>query len=223
MLHLGAIYFLFGCTYVVYITFIVTALVQEHGFSQRQAGFFWVIVGACSMLSGPPFGALSDRVGRGVAMAAVFALHGTSYVAISQSLPLWGIYASVVLFGVAAFAIPGIMVAAVGDYLPPTRAASVFGTLTVAFGIGQAVGPVVAGAIAERTGGFSAAFVLAAILAAVGCALSLALQPAGRTGVGLSPVHGTRDHTGSPPRAGMATAGHRALECAGARPVRRTR
>ena len=177
MLHLGAIYFLFGCTYVVYITFIVTALVQEHGFSQRQAGFFWVIVGACSMLSGPPFGALSDRVGRGVAMAAVFALHGTSYVAISQSLPLWGIYASVVLFGVAAFAIPGIMVAAVGDYLPPTRAASVFGTLTVAFGIGQAVGPVVAGAIAERTGGFSAAFVLAAILAAVGCALSLALRP----------------------------------------------
>jgi MFS family permease len=98
-------------------------------------------------------------------------------VAISQSLPLWGVYASVILFGVAAFAIPGIMVAAVGDYLPPTAAASVFGTLTVAFGIGQAVGPVVAGAIAERTGGFSAAFVLAAVLAAVGLALSLALRP----------------------------------------------
>lgn len=177
MLHLGAIYFLFGCTYVVYITFIVTALVQEHGFSQREAGFFWVIVGACSMLSGPPFGALSDRAGRGIGLATVFALHGLSYVAISQSLPLWGVYASVILFGVAAFAIPGIMVAAVGDYLPPTEAASVFGTLTVAFGIGQAVGPVVAGAIAERTGGFSAAFVLAAVLAAVGLALSLALRP----------------------------------------------
>ena len=31
--HLGAIYFLFGCTYVIYATFIVTALVQERGFS----------------------------------------------------------------------------------------------------------------------------------------------------------------------------------------------
>lgn len=177
MLHLGVIYFLFGCTYVVYITFIVTSLVQEHGFSQRQAGFFWVIVGAASMLSGPPFGALSDWAGRGVGLATVFALHGLSYLAISQSLPLWGVYASVILFGVAAFAIPGIMVAAVGDYLPPTQAASVFGTLTVAFGVGQAIGPVVAGAIAERSGGFSAAFLLAAALAAVGGALSLALRP----------------------------------------------
>ena len=181
MLHLGLIYFLFGCTYVVYITFIVTSLVQEHGFSQREAGYFWVIVGACSMLSGPPFGALSDRVGRGVGLATVFTLHGLSYLAISQSLPLWGVYASVVLFGVAAFAIPGIMVAAVGDYLPATQAASVFGTLTVAFGIGQAVGPVVAGAIAERTGGFSAAFLLAAVLSAGGLVLSLALRPPAQT------------------------------------------
>jgi MFS family permease len=32
--HLGAIYFLFGYTYVIYATFIVTTLVQERGFSE---------------------------------------------------------------------------------------------------------------------------------------------------------------------------------------------
>jgi len=62
--HLGAIYFLFGYTYVIYATFIVTALVQERGFSETVAGNFWSWVGFLSLFSGPVFGTLSDRLGR---------------------------------------------------------------------------------------------------------------------------------------------------------------
>ena len=39
--YLGAIYFLFGYTYVIYATFIVTTLVKERGFSETIAGNFW--------------------------------------------------------------------------------------------------------------------------------------------------------------------------------------
>ena len=58
--HCGAIYFLFGCTYVIYVTFFVTALVQERGLSEQVAGSLWSWVGILSLASGPLFGHLSD-------------------------------------------------------------------------------------------------------------------------------------------------------------------
>jgi len=60
----GVIYFIFGFTYVIYATFIVTVLVQEYNFSEQVAGTFWSAVGLLSLLSGPVFGTLSDRIGR---------------------------------------------------------------------------------------------------------------------------------------------------------------
>lgn len=175
--HLGAIYFLFGFTYVVYITFIVTFLVQERGVSERNAGYFWFAVGALSMFSGPVFGALSDRAGRGVGMAAVFALHTVSYLLVGLHLPIEAVYVSVAFFGFAAWSVPGIVAAAVGDYMGPGQAATTFGMLTVIFGLGQAIGPLVAGLLAEQSGGFSTSFLMASALAACACALSLALRP----------------------------------------------
>jgi len=56
---LGSIYFLFGYTYVIYATFIVTTLVKERGFSEAVAGNFWAWVGFLSLFSGPVFGTLS--------------------------------------------------------------------------------------------------------------------------------------------------------------------
>jgi MFS family permease len=62
--HLGAIYFLFGYTYVIYATFIVTTLVNERGLTESGAGNLWAWVGFLSLFSGPVFGTLSDRLGR---------------------------------------------------------------------------------------------------------------------------------------------------------------
>jgi len=53
MVHLGCIYALFGATYVVYATFIVTSMVNERGFGENTAGTFWAVVGGLSILSGP--------------------------------------------------------------------------------------------------------------------------------------------------------------------------
>jgi sugar phosphate permease len=59
--HLGSIYFLFGCTYVIYATFIVTTLVQERGMGEATAGNFWFWIGFLSLFSGPVFG---TQIGR---------------------------------------------------------------------------------------------------------------------------------------------------------------
>src|SRR5512135_2600593 len=77
---LGAIYFLFGYTYVIYATFFVTTLVKERGFTETIAGNFWSWVGLLSLFSGPVFGTLSDKVGRKAGLMIVFAFQMLAYL-----------------------------------------------------------------------------------------------------------------------------------------------
>jgi predicted MFS family arabinose efflux permease len=57
-----------------------------------------------------------------------------------------------------------------------------FGTITFAFGVGQIVGPALAGALAQWSHSFSLGYLISSGLAAVALALSLLLQPPGAQG-----------------------------------------
>ncbi len=164
--HLCVLYAAFGFTYAIYVTFIVTALVQEHGFPEATAGRFWSWIGFLSLASGPVFGGLSDRIGRGKGLMMVFAFQTAAYLLVALPLPEPFLFASVALFGLVVWSIPSIMAAAVGDYLGPEQAASAFGTVTVAFAVGQIAGPALAGRMADAMGGFSASFAMAALITA---------------------------------------------------------
>jgi predicted MFS family arabinose efflux permease len=170
--YLGAIYFLFGYTYVIYATFIVTTLVRERGFSESLAGNFWMWVGFLSLFSGPVFGTLSDRIGRKAGLMIVFSLQAASYLLIATRLPGIFLYLSIVFYGIVAWSIPSIMAAAIGDYVGPKKSAAPNGFVTFIFGLGQISGPAVAGTLAERTGTFSSSFYMAAAFAGVAIALS---------------------------------------------------
>ncbi len=174
--HLGLIYFTFGFSYVIYVTFIVTTLVEQRGFRESTAGWFWFAFGFFSIFSGPIFGALSDRAGRRIGLAAVFAMHAVAFGLMSTPLPEPFLYVSVVLFGLSAWSIPGIMGAAVGDYMGPNQAVHTLGILTVFFGVGQATGPAIAGVLADASGAFDSSYLLAAVFAVLGGLLSLLLR-----------------------------------------------
>ncbi|GAB4347439.1 MAG: YbfB/YjiJ family MFS transporter [Gammaproteobacteria bacterium] len=174
--HLGMVYFAFGFTYVIYATFIVTTLVEERGFSEVLAGQFWMWVGMVSILSGPLFGTLSDRLGRKLALMMVFALHTVAYLFIALRLPDSFAYFSIFLWGIGVWSIPSIMAAAVGDYLGAERAAAAFGTITLFFGVGQIVGPALAGVLADLTGTFAWSFAMAAAMTALAVVMSSALR-----------------------------------------------
>jgi MFS family permease len=160
MAHLGIIYALFGSTYVVYATFIVTALVDEYGFSEQAAGNFWATVGALSIFSGPLFGWFSDRSGRRKGLLLVYSLFTIAYGLVGFRLPVIWLYLSIALFGIAVWSVPTMMAAAVGDYLGPAKAARAFGFVTLFFGMGQIFGPALAGFLADATGTFRIAFVM---------------------------------------------------------------
>ncbi len=181
LLHLGALYFLFGCTYIVYATFIVTTLVDEHGMSGNVAGRFWAWVGLFSLFSGPLFGRISDRMTRRAGFMAVFGTQTAAYLLAGLGGGTAALYASIFLYGIAVWAIPTIMSATVADRLGPVRAAGGFAFVTFFFAVGQVIGPTGAGWLADLTGGFTLSYALSAGLTLLGGVLALFLRP-GRSG-----------------------------------------
>ncbi|MBW2484144.1 MAG: MFS transporter [Deltaproteobacteria bacterium] len=174
--HLGAIYFLFGYTYVIYATFIVTTLVQERDFSETVAGNFWSWVGFLSLFSGPVFGTLSDRLGRKAGLIMVFTIQMFAYLLVALSLPGTFLYFSIACYGIVAWSIPSIMAALVADYVGPQKTARVFGLITFIFALGQIAGPAVAGFLAEKYGTFSSSFLMASLFAGLAVLLSSLLK-----------------------------------------------
>lgn len=176
ILHCGFIYFLFGFTYVIYATFIVTVLVKEYGFSEQAAGSFWSWVGLLSLFSGPVFGTLSDRLGRKAGLMTVFAIQTVAYLLVGLKLQGAALFLSIGCFGLVAWSVPSIMIALVGDLVGPRNTVKVFGLITFIFGIGQIMGPYVAGLLAESYGDFSGAFLLAAAMTVLAVFISARLN-----------------------------------------------
>ncbi len=175
LLHLGGIYFLFGFTVVIYVTFVVTTLITEYGFSEAVAGRFWVWFGLLGMLAGPIFGSLSDLFGRARTLVLVYALQGLSFLLLALNPFSGSIFFSIAIFALCAWSVPSIMAAAAGDYMGSLKAAAGFATLTLFFSMGQITGPAIAGMMAERSGSFSQAYLLAGLLMVIGALLSLFL------------------------------------------------
>jgi MFS family permease len=173
---LGAIYFLFGYTYVIYATFIVTALVRERGFSEAIAGNLWSWVGFLSLFSGPVFGTLSDKLGRKAGLMIVFSIQTLAYLLVAANLPPLFLYISIGFYGIVAWSIPSIMVAAVSEYVGVDEALAAFGFITFIFGLGQITGPSIAGVLAEKTGSFSSSFFMAAVFASAAILLTVFLK-----------------------------------------------
>jgi MFS family permease len=176
ILHCGIIYFIFGFTYVIYVTFIVTVLVQEYGFSEQVAGTFWSWVGLLSLLSGPVFGTLSDRFGRRAGLMIVFSIQTLAYLLVGLQLSGPALVLSIGCFGIVAWSVPTIMLALVGDRVGAQNTVRVFGLITFIFGMGQISGPYLAGLMAERTGNFSGSFLMAAAMTFLAVIISSRLR-----------------------------------------------
>jgi predicted MFS family arabinose efflux permease len=147
---LGA-YFLYGVGYIVYLTFVI-AWLREMRLSTLEATGVWVVLGASAMGSGyvwrgamaawPPtrtFAAATLCTGVGTAWPLLFGGFG-------------GLLVSAVLVGGSFFMVPGAMMALARSSLPQNLWAKAMNLFTLIFAIGQAVGPVLAGWVADAVG-----------------------------------------------------------------------
>ena len=173
--HLGLVYAAFGFSYIIYATFFAAHLLRS-GLLESEAGALWGAVGLLSLGSGVLWGSVSDRLGRRQALALVFAVQATAFglFAFGSGWPAFA--TSTLLYGVAGWSVPAIMAASVGDYVDERLIPAALGLLTLIFGVGQILGPGVAGAMADAADSFSPAFALAAVVALAGAAGSLTLR-----------------------------------------------
>ena len=175
--HLGFVYVAFGFSYIIYLTFFHKRLVAEGGYTQQSAGALFMTMGWFSLFCGLIWGVISDRIGRKRALFFVYLIHALSFSLFGLLSSPASFLLSAILFGLTAWSIPAIMAAACGDILGPRLAPAALGFITLYFGIGQAVGPSVAGAIADASGSFVPAYLLAGAVAFLGAVGALMLRP----------------------------------------------
>jgi len=179
--YLGLVYAAFGFSYIIYMTFFFKHLISEGGYSRESAGALFMLMGWVSLFCGLIWGTVSDVIGRKYALAAVYLIQAVSFSLFALRPAAAGFTISAVLFGLTAWSIPAIMAATCGDVLGPRMAPAALGFITLFFGIGQALGPSVAGAMADALGSFNPAFLLAGGVALLGAVGSLLLRPAVRS------------------------------------------
>lgn len=173
---LAFIYFTFGISYIIYMTFFAKYLQSEVGYSAAAAGKLWQLIGMVGIVSGIIWGWISDILGRKYGLAFVYFLQGASYLIFALCKNPLGATFSSVIFGITAWSVPAIMASSCADHLGAKMASAGLGFITLIFGIGQAVGPTVGGWFADKFGSFSQAFMLGAAFAFIGCAVSFMLN-----------------------------------------------
>jgi MFS family permease len=177
--HLAAVYFAFGFSFIIYATFFIRHLLKDCGFTAVEAGALWFKVGVGTGIGGFIWGSVSDRWGRKTALVCVYLLQTASFLLFGLSRELPALYLSAGLFALTGWSIPALMAALSGDVFGARLAPAALGLMTIVFGLGQAIGPVLAGKIADATQSFSGAFVIAGIVAlTIGAGGSLLLHPA---------------------------------------------
>jgi sugar phosphate permease len=175
--HLALVYVAFGFSYIIYATYFARYLQAEAGYTKEAAGNLWAITGWISIFFGLVWGTVSDRIGRKYALALVYVLQATAFAAFALWRSPTGYTISAVIFGLTAWSIPVIVGATCGDYVGSRLAPAALGFVTLFFGLGQALGPLVAGALKDATLSFLSAFLLAAGVAFLGGIGSLLLRP----------------------------------------------
>ena len=202
--HIGFVYMMFGFAYMVYFTFFQKRLTADLGFSSSAAGEFFLVVGVASLACGVLWGVISDRVGRGRAIAAMCFIQ-----AVGAALFAWwpgtpGLVLSAVLLGLTSLAVPGIVGAGCGDQFGPVLASASLGFVTIFLGVGQVLGPYLAGRLADAHGTLTYSYLMAAGVFFLGGLLSAFLRETGwRTAIGARQVVAARSQPIGPASAGI--------------------
>ncbi|MDE2787468.1 MAG: MFS transporter [Chloroflexota bacterium] len=148
----------------------------ERGIDVAVVGALFMLIGVLSIGSGVASGALSDRIGRGLAFSATFlievACHGMFWLAPDL---VYFVIASV-LAGFALRSTYTICAAAAGDFVPVYMAPAAFGLMGMGAGIGGTISPAISGPIADATGTLRWSFAMASGAAVIGAGLGFTLH-----------------------------------------------
>lgn len=144
-------YAAFGAGYIGYMTFMF-ALLKELGATTFELSAFWAAIGASAMASPWLWGSVMARMppGKAIAFLMTVTLAGAAMPLLSQSFAMGIVSAGI--FGSAFFAVVAATTAFVRRNADAGEWTFAIGVFTVAFGLGQVVGPVLVGVISDSSG-----------------------------------------------------------------------
>jgi predicted MFS family arabinose efflux permease len=171
-------YFLFGAGYIAYMTFMI-AYVRDGGGGAAAQSAFWCLIGSSAFATPWVWRNVLARNSGGISTAIILGVN-----AIGAALPLFGhspllLAISAVVFGVAFFAVVSSTTSFVRFNYPPAAWPTGIAAMTIAFGIGQMLGPIAVGAVTDAIGSLSYALNVSAAMLGLG-AIAAAFQ--GRLG-----------------------------------------
>jgi predicted MFS family arabinose efflux permease len=164
-------YFLFGAGYIAYMTFMI-AYVRDAGGGGAAQSAFWSLIGVSAFVTPWVWRRVLAFNRGGLSTAIILGVN-----ALGASLPLFGHSAallaiSALMFGVAFFAVVGSTTAFVRYNYPPSAWPKGIAAMTIAFGIGQTLGPIAVGAVTDALGSLSYALNVSAAMLAAGAIAS---------------------------------------------------
>lgn len=130
----------------------------------------------CAGITGPFWGALSDRLGRRSVLMICLAGGALSYLLLGLASELWMVYAARAFSGVMAGSLP-VASALMADVSLPDRRAKAMGLVGTAFGLGLILGPLIGGLLAGDGTSFALAGAFAGGLSLSSVVLAWLLLP----------------------------------------------
>ena len=156
--HSGGVYLLFGVAFLLYFTFFQKRITADLGYSSKTAGYLFMLLGAAGLAGGMYWGSFSDRFGRERTLALNLFLAGIAGFLFGTHTGTAGLIVSTIMFGSTGLSFPGLMGAACADRFGPKLASASLGLITILVGIGQAIGPLIGGAMNDALGSLAASY-----------------------------------------------------------------
>lgn len=172
-IHVSFMYFIFGTTYVIYVTFFVLAAQVQWQASTNVSGSFWILLGFASIFAGPLFGTIADRIGNYKALTIIFFIQTIAHSILAFQTPAYMLWFSALLFGISTWGVPTLMAVLSSELFGPKHTAKILSWVTIFFAVGQIVGPIGAGWAIDFFGNFFYVFALCASLTFIALVVSI--------------------------------------------------
>jgi predicted MFS family arabinose efflux permease len=170
LIYLAA-YFLFGAGYIAYMTFMI-AWVRDGGGGASAQSLFWSLIGMSAFATPWVWRRVLALDRGGLATTIILSVNATG-----AALPIFGhspllLVVSALVFGVAFFAVVSSTTSFVRFNYPVASWPAGIAIMTIAFGVGQTLGPIGVGAITDALGNLSYALNVSAAMLALGAVLA---------------------------------------------------
>ncbi len=169
---LSASYVLAGFGYITSATFLPVMAAQRLTMQTYAGLIIWLVVGIFATLSNPLWGALAKRIGEIKTLMGLTVLQ-----ALGMCLPIWfdgavGLYGNAAILGLTFVGMVSMTLTLIKN-INPAYSNLLMGLATLAYALGQFLGPLVTVALAGEDGNFNAGLLVAAIGLIIGLILLL--------------------------------------------------